>query len=121
MCQKRCEVALVADMTAGPSPVAEQWDWQFEGLCRTVSPELFFHPEGERGSARRRRDERAKKLCLECPVLEQCRSHALRAREPYGVWGAMTEEERAAVLAEADIKPPRRPAARTAEPGRNTA
>lgn len=94
----------MADTTTGPSPVAEQWDWQFEGLCRTVSPELFFHPEGERGSARRRRDERAKRLCLQCPVLEQCRAHALSAREPYGVWGAMTEEERAAIIAEADLK-----------------
>ena len=116
-------MALVADTTTGPSPVAEQWEWQFEGLCRTVSPELFFHPEGERGSARRRRDERAKRLCLQCPVLEQCRSHALSAREPYGVWGAMTEEERTALLAEADISPA--PAgtevADADEPGRNTA
>lgn len=117
----RSEVALVADTTSGPSPVADQWEWQFEGLCRTVSPELFFHPEGERGSARRRRDERAKRLCLECPVLQQCRSHALSAREPYGVWGAMTEEERAAILADADIKPPATRVADTREPGRNTA
>lgn len=127
----------MADTTTGPGPVAEQWEWQFEGLCRTVSPELFFHPEGERGSARRRRDERAKRLCLQCPVLEQCRSHALSAREPYGVWGAMTEEERIAILAEADITPgdhkgaahkvtatarsAAHPAADADEPGRNTA
>jgi WhiB family redox-sensing transcriptional regulator len=26
----------------------------------------------------------------------QCREHALRVREPYGVWGAMTEDEREA-------------------------
>lgn len=111
----------MADTTTGPSPVAEQWEWQFEGLCRTVSPELFFHPEGERGSARRRRDERAKRLCLECPVLQQCRAHALSAREPYGVWGAMTEEERAGILADADIKPAVIRVADAGEPGRNTA
>ncbi|NYE01764.1 hypothetical protein BJY21_002948 [Kineosphaera limosa] len=29
-------------------------------------------------------------------MLQQCREHALRVREPYGVWGAMTEEEREA-------------------------
>jgi WhiB family redox-sensing transcriptional regulator len=29
-------------------------------------------------------------------VLVQCREHALRVREPYGVWGAMTEDEREA-------------------------
>lgn len=113
----------MGDTNTGPSPVAEQWEWQFEGLCRTVSPELFFHPEGERGSARRRRDERAKRLCLQCPVLDPCRAHALSAREPYGVWGAMTEEERSAILAEADITPEEAPPAPPdeAEPGRNTA
>ncbi|CAN5771397.1 MAG: WhiB family transcriptional regulator [Actinomycetota bacterium] len=88
-----------------PGPVAELWEWQFKGLCRTVSPELFFHPEGERGPARRRRDERAKQLCLECPVLEQCRDHALSAREPYGVWGAMTEDERETHYARQEDRP----------------
>jgi WhiB family transcriptional regulator, redox-sensing transcriptional regulator len=29
-------------------------------------------------------------------VLARCREHALRVREPYGVWGAMTENEREA-------------------------
>jgi WhiB family redox-sensing transcriptional regulator len=76
--------------------VADLWDWQLEGSCRQVNPEVFFHPEGERGSARRSRDSAAKEVCLGCPVLVQCREHALRVREPYGVWGAMTEDEREA-------------------------
>lgn len=80
-------------MTA-PSPVASEWDWQHRGSCRALSPEIFFHPEGERGSARRLRDLAAKEVCAACPVLAQCRTHALRAREPYGVWGGMSEEER---------------------------
>jgi WhiB family transcriptional regulator, redox-sensing transcriptional regulator len=86
----------VAEVARQPGPVAELWEWQYRGLCRTVSPEVFFHPEGERGPARRRRDERAKQVCRQCPVLEQCREHALQVREPYGVWGAMTESEREA-------------------------
>jgi len=32
----------------------------------------------------------------DCPVLEECREHALSTREPYGVWGGMSEEERRA-------------------------
>lgn len=88
-----------------PGPVAELWEWQYVGLCRTVSPEVFFHPEGERGPARRRRDERAKQVCLSCPVLQECRDHALRAREPYGVWGAMTEGERETLLAQRNSIP----------------
>jgi WhiB family redox-sensing transcriptional regulator len=27
-------------------------------------------------------------------VIEACRSHALTVREPYGVWGGLTEDER---------------------------
>lgn len=92
----------MSETASQPGPVAELWEWQYEGLCRTTSPEAFFHPEGERGPARRRRDERAQQVCASCPVLEQCRTHALAAREPYGVWGGMTEDERAAYHAAQD-------------------
>ena len=69
------------------------------GACRDLSPDHFFHPEGERGPARRERARAAKSVCGSCPVIEQCREHALAVREPYGVWGGLTEEERAAVVA----------------------
>ena len=89
-----------------PGPVADLWDWQFEGLCRTTNPEEFFHPEGERGSKRHRRATAAKEVCLGCPVIQQCREHALAVREPYGVWGGMTEEERAAHYEQVDAARP---------------
>ena len=84
----------MAELSRLPGPVADLWDWQMEGSCRQVNPEVFFHPEGERGSARRTRDFAAKQVCIGCPVVRQCRSHALAVREPYGVWGGMTEDER---------------------------
>lgn len=87
----------MAEISRLPGPMAQRWEWQFEGLCRTVSPDIFFHPEGERGAARRRRDEKAKMVCRGCPVLLQCRQHALQVREPYGVWGALSEDEREAI------------------------
>jgi len=31
---------------------------------------------------------------MNCPVQIPCADHALKVREPYGVWGGMTEEER---------------------------
>jgi WhiB family redox-sensing transcriptional regulator len=31
--------------------------------------------------------ELAKRLCLDCPVREECLSGALERREPWGVWG----------------------------------
>ena len=81
-------------MSDQPEPVAALWEWQFQGLCRTTNPDIFFHPEGERGPSRRRREARAKAICEQCPVLRECREHALAVHEPYGVWGGMTEEER---------------------------
>lgn len=70
------------------------WHWQENGNCRTADPALFFHPQNERGSTRRKRDEAAKAVCSACPVRVECADYAIRAREPYGVWGGMTEEER---------------------------
>jgi WhiB family transcriptional regulator, redox-sensing transcriptional regulator len=42
----------------------------------------------------RRKEWRAKQICRSCPVLEACRSYALDAAEPYGIWGALTPSER---------------------------
>ena len=67
-------------------------------MCRDADPEIFFHPEGERGGTRRRRDEAAKAICARCPVIEQCREHALAVQEPYGVWGGLSEDERAQIV-----------------------
>jgi WhiB family redox-sensing transcriptional regulator len=66
--------------------------------CRGIDSMVFFHPENERGPAKEARQRAAKQVCDSCPVIEQCREHALTAQEPYGVWGGLTEEERAALL-----------------------
>lgn len=89
----------MAEITRLPGPMADLWEWQLEGSCRRANPDVFFHPEGERGPARRDRDSAAKAVCASCPVLLRCREHALLVREPYGVWGGMTEDEREAVYA----------------------
>lgn len=95
----------MAEISRLPGPVADLWEWQFDGACRRADPDIFFHPEGERGPTRRRRDEAAKAVCVTCPVLQQCRSHALTVREPYGVWGAMTEDEREREYARTSSRP----------------
>lgn len=82
-----------------PAALTSNWNWQRAGACYARNPEDFFHPEGERGSARVNRASAAKAICSSCPVLDLCRSHALAVREPYGIWGGLTEEERHAVLA----------------------
>ena len=87
----------MSETTRLPGPVADLWDWQLEGSCRRVGPDVFFHPEGERGTKRRIRAGAAKEVCFGCPVIEACRSHALAVREPYGVWGGLSEDERRAI------------------------
>jgi WhiB family transcriptional regulator, redox-sensing transcriptional regulator len=77
-----------------PGPNADLWEWQVQARCRGVDSSVFFHPEGERGRARVRRELRAKEVCRLCPVITQCREHALGVGEPYGVWGGLSESER---------------------------
>ncbi len=86
----------MADLSRLPGPVSDVWEWQLQGSCRAADPDLFFHPEGERGPRKSGRDDAAVAVCAGCPVLASCRDHALRVREPYGVWGAMTEDQREA-------------------------
>src|SRR5436305_9737795 len=74
------EVQNVVDVHRLPGPVAETWDWQRKGLCRDMDSSLFFHPERERGEARAKRESRAKAVCQRCPVIVQCRQHALATR-----------------------------------------
>ena len=78
-------------------PLDSKWHWQELGLCRTVDPLLFFHPQNERGSSRSRRDQSAKRVCASCPVRLECADYAIRAREPYGVWGGLSEDDREAI------------------------
>ncbi|MEO3936196.1 WhiB family transcriptional regulator [Dermatophilaceae bacterium Soc4.6] len=92
----------MAEISRLPGPVADLWDWQLDGSCRRVNPEVFFHPEGERGPARRDRDSAAKAVCDSCPVLSMCREHALRVKEPYGVWGGLTQDDREEIYVGSD-------------------
>jgi hypothetical protein len=88
----------MADFSRLPGPNADLWDWQLVAACRGVDSSLFFHPEGERGAARSAREASAKEVCMRCPVRAECATHALAVREPYGVWGGLTEDEREAMM-----------------------
>ena len=57
----------MADIRRLPTPVAEVWDWQLHGACRGENTSLFFHPDGERGPARARRQSAAKAVCARVP------------------------------------------------------
>lgn len=102
-----------------PVPVAEEWNWQLDASCRGMEVEIFFHPARERRRLKQRRIDQAKAICHHCPVLEECRRYALTTREPYGIWGGLSEEERAAILGVGNLRYPGR-ARRSAEPVRAT-
>jgi len=74
--------------------------WQPVALCSGNHSHLFFAPSvQERKDERQRREVRAKAVCQVCPVAIECRRYALQIREPYGIWGGLTETERRRVLA----------------------
>jgi len=81
-----------------PVPREGDWDWQMRAACRGIDTANFYHPENERGPSRVNREQRAKQICAHCPVVENCLRWALAAREPYGVWGGLSVEEREALL-----------------------
>ncbi len=66
----------LADLAPDPDPVLPD-----SGLpCWTADPDLWF--------AESPADvERAKALCVPCPLRDACLAGALERREPWGVWG----------------------------------
>jgi WhiB family transcriptional regulator, redox-sensing transcriptional regulator len=88
----------MAEVRRLPAPRVGDWDWQVRAACRGIDTANFYHPENERGPSRTKRELRAKAVCSGCPVIENCRRWALSTREPYGVWGGLSAEEREAML-----------------------
>ena len=88
----------MASISRLPKPLQESYEWQYAAACTGVDQAVFFSPDAERGPSRRAREAAAKALCAVCPVAQQCLEHALTVREPYGVWGGLTINERENVL-----------------------
>ncbi len=64
--------------------------WTAVSACRDADPDELFVT----GAAQ----NRAKAVCMGCPVRTECLSDALDNRVEFGVWGGMTERERRALL-----------------------
>jgi WhiB family redox-sensing transcriptional regulator len=65
-------------------------DWTAAAACSTSDPDELFVT----GAAQ----NRAKAICLGCPVRTECLADALDNQVEFGVWGGMTERERRALL-----------------------
>ena len=73
--------------------------WQQEAACRGPLGAVFFPPPTtERKREKLAREAKAKDICLSCPVLGKCRDYSIAIREPHGVWGGLSEQERRALL-----------------------
>jgi WhiB family redox-sensing transcriptional regulator len=72
-------------------------DWQNDAACHGESLEKFF-PEHEN----QRTTAAAKAICEQlCPVRAECLRHALRSKEPVGVWGGYSTRERNKLIKQA--------------------
>jgi len=59
---------------------------EFQALCRSAPIDWFFPQKGKSAIGKR--------LCLSCPVQEECLNYAITNAVHFGVWGGMTERER---------------------------
>ena len=68
------------------------YTWRKDAICRDTDPDLFF-PVGTTGYALVQID-RAKQVCGECPVSDDCLQYAIETNQDSGIWGGTSEEER---------------------------
>ncbi len=79
------------------APECEAVAWQLRATCRDYDPEIW-QPRNERDA------EIPRAICRHCPVIVQCRAWALDNHEVYGVWGGLSESERASIWAGRPIR-----------------
>lgn len=59
---------------------------------------LSFFPDKRSPFVTARNANAAKRVCVDCPIVQACGRWALRSGEPFGVWGAMSAEDRERLL-----------------------
>lgn len=65
-------------------------EWHERAGCKG-QPAHYFFPENKYGDSQNHRKcvAEARKICMKCPVAQQCFDYALNAEEEYGVWGGV--------------------------------
>lgn len=77
--------------------VLAELEWRERAACLTYPAVLFFGlDDSETPVERRIREDEAKRICSTCDVRSECLDYALQTKEPYGIWGGLTELERKA-------------------------
>lgn len=62
--------------------------WAVRALCADADPEVFFPPQGDPAI-------RAREICGQCQVRDECLVYALENGEKFGIWGGLDPGERA--------------------------
>jgi WhiB family redox-sensing transcriptional regulator len=85
--------------TMNESILATDAAWRERAACLEYPAVIFFGlDDSESPAERRSREDMAKSICARCEVRQECLEYALVTREPYGIWGGLTEIERKARL-----------------------
>ena len=73
--------------------------WQDKAACRGPQAAVFYPPpRSEPRLEKLDREKRAKAICGQCTVTDECLDHALDVGEHHGIWGGHTENERRSIL-----------------------
>ena len=65
--------------------------WHRRGNCFGQGYDNFFH-DAKLGAMEA--TKKAKRVCIDCPVIRECLESALEHRDNFGVWGGYTPKER---------------------------
>jgi WhiB family redox-sensing transcriptional regulator len=74
----------------GPLPFMPNGTWT---PCQ-IAPDMFDGLSAKRAEVRQGRVKRARALCAECVVMDECREWGVVNLEPWGMWGGLTYRDR---------------------------
>lgn len=62
-------------------------EWQADGACREHDGDAWFPGRGESTA-------KARRICMGCPVREECLAYAEENLIKFGIWGGLSERQR---------------------------
>ncbi len=83
-------------VSTGIRDLHEPLGWRVDAACIGEVGVTFFPPmRSEKRAAKAAREAHAKEICASCTVRDDCLDEALANGERHGIWGGLTDVERA--------------------------
>jgi len=73
-------------------------NWFGLAACKGKDNTMFYG--NEKGNIPSELSKKAKRMCSECSVPNECLNFAIENDESYGIWGGLTAKERKAIVRE---------------------